>query len=114
MRQLREMEILQVPARSPDSWCGDNDVSDVRFLIEHGANVNSVTKFGRSPLHEAALYGRYDISKLLIEAGADVNARNPRGETPLYYAEVGLIAGPPHTLANDKVAELLRLHGAKR
>jgi hypothetical protein len=92
----------------------DNKVDDVYFLVKHGANVNTKTKFGRSPLHEAALYGHYDIAKLLIKAGADVNARNSRGETPLYYAEKGLIAGPPHTPLNDKVAQLLRLHGAKR
>jgi ankyrin repeat protein len=91
----------------------DNDVNVVAFLIKHGADVNTKTKFGRTPLHEAALYGHYDIAKLLIEAGADVNARNPRGETPLFYAEVGLIVGPPHTSIHDRVAELLRTHGAK-
>lgn len=92
----------------------DNEANDAAFLIKYGANVNTKTKFGRSPLHEAALYGHYDIAKLLIEAGADVNARNPRGETPLFYAENGLIVGPPHTPMNDKVAVLLRSHGAKR
>lgn len=92
----------------------DNEVNDVRFLIGHGASVNARTKYGRTPLHEAALYGHYDIAKILIEAGADVNAQNPRGETPLFYAEVGLIAGPPHTQMNDKVAELLRAYGARR
>jgi hypothetical protein len=92
----------------------DNEFNDAYFLTKHGANVNTKTKFGRSPLHEAALYGHYEIAKVLIKAGADVNVRNPRGETPLYYAENGLIAGPPHTPMNDKVAELLRLHGAMK
>lgn len=92
----------------------DNDVNDVDFLIKHGADVNTRSNFGRSPLHEAALYGHYNIANLLIEAGADLNARNQRGETPLYYAENGLIAGPPHTPMNDKVAKLMRAHGAKR
>ncbi|NMC98223.1 MAG: hypothetical protein GYA62_00680 [Bacteroidales bacterium] len=92
----------------------DNDVTDVEFLIRFGANVNTKTNYGRTPLHEAALYGHYDVTKLLIAAGADVNARNPRGETPLFYAEVGLVLGPPHTPMNDKVATLLRSHGAKR
>jgi len=92
----------------------DNDVADVDFLIKHGADVNTRSKFGRSPLHEAALYGHYDIAKRLIEAGANVNARNPRGETPLFYAEEGLLAGPPHTPMNDKVAELLKSYRATR
>ena len=92
----------------------DNELFNVNFLIKHGANVNTKTKFGRSPPHEAALYGHYEIAKALIEAGSDVNAQNPRGETPLYYAETGLIAGPPRTSMNDKVASLLRSHGAKR
>jgi ankyrin repeat protein len=63
-------------------------------------------------LHEAALYGQYDIAKFLLENGADVDARNPRGETPLFYAEGGLIMGPNVTTEHKRVAELLRNHGA--
>ena len=92
----------------------DNDITDVIFLIKNKANLNIRSRYGRTPLHEAALYGRYEIAKLLIEAGADVNVRNPRGETPLFYAEVGLIVGPPRTEMTKKVAKLLKLSGATR
>lgn len=91
-----------------------NDASEVDFLIRLGAEVSTRTNFGRTPLHEAALYGFSEIAELLIEAGAEINARNPRGETPLYYSEVGLINGPEHTSAHDRVSELLRAHGGVR
>ena len=91
----------------------DNDLNDVEFLIENGADLNKKSRFGRTPLHEAALHGYYDIAELLINSGADVNATNPRGETPLFYAAQGLVFGPKHTAANDRIAELLRAHGAK-
>jgi hypothetical protein len=40
-----------------------------------------------TPLHQAAIDGRYEIVKLLIKSGADVNLRNVRGKTPLWAAE---------------------------
>lgn len=90
----------------------NNRVANVAFLVKHGADVGARTEFGRTPLHEAALYGYLEVARLLIEAKADVNARNPRGETPLFYAEKGLAIGPAHTEAHDQVAQLLRKHGA--
>jgi ankyrin repeat protein len=87
------------------------NLAKVRFLLDNGADVGVRTALGRSVLHEAALYGFHEIAKLLIERGADVNARNPRGETPLFYAEDGLLAGPPRTAAHREVGALIRQHG---
>ncbi len=92
----------------------NNKLTEVRFLLEQGAIVRSTTdQGGRTPLHEAALYGYVDIARLLIERGADVNAKNVRGEPPLFYAEGGLIAGPQPTASHAEVAKLLRDHGAR-
>lgn len=86
----------------------------VRFLLDHGADIRATTEIGRrTPLHEAALYGHLEITRLLIERGADVNAKNVRGEPPLFYAEGGLIAGPRPTASHKEVAKLLRAHGAR-
>ncbi len=71
------------------------------FLLEHGADVNSLNEQGASPLHRAVAHPR--IVVLLIEAGGDVNATDERGRTPLHWA----------TRYNDRhTAELLLEHGA--
>lgn len=90
------------------------DLEEVRFLLNNGVDVDARTAYGRSALHEAALYGLPDIASLLIERGADVNARNPRGETPLFYAEEGLLAGPPRTPSHFRVASIIQEHGGVR
>ena len=90
------------------------DLEEVRFLLKNGVDVEARTAYGRSALHEAALYGLPEIASLLIERGADVNARNPRGETPLFYAEEGLLAGPPRTPFHTRVASIIREHGGVR
>ena len=87
-------------------------IEGVKFVLKNGADVNGRSGFGRTPLHEAALYGFLDIAKVLLNAGADVNATNPRGETPLFYATNGLPFGPKHNKKHDQVVELLQAHGA--
>jgi ankyrin repeat protein len=63
-----------------------------KVLVDRGADVNAATRFGRTPLHEAAsglagtsdLDGRIQVAKLLIARGANVNARESgSGRTPL-------------------------------
>jgi ankyrin repeat protein len=52
------------------------DTAAVRFLLEHGADVNAVDPLGRTPLMYAATSDLQplDTVKLLIEHGANVNA----------------------------------------
>lgn len=56
------------------SACANPDVSldTVKFIIEHGANVNGVTIKGK-PLAYAVQNRRLDIVKYLIGKGADIN-----------------------------------------
>jgi len=65
-----------------------SQIETLKYLIEHGANVNLKTKDGESPLHFAAFRLNVIAIRLLLEAGADVNAQaNTLGhETPLDMA----------------------------
>lgn len=47
----------------------------VRYLLEHQADVNTLTVAGRTPLHYAVCIGNIEVVKMLLEAGADVNSR---------------------------------------
>jgi ankyrin repeat protein len=61
-------------------------IDAARVLLEAGADVNQVTRYGWSPLLAATQNRNYGIGKFLIEHGADVNLANKGGWTPLYLA----------------------------
>jgi ankyrin repeat protein len=46
----------------------------VRFLLQHGANVDTSTSFGYTPLHQAAQQGHILVITLLLENKAKPNA----------------------------------------
>ena len=72
----------------------------VRFLLEHGADVNARDALGDTAL----LFGvKIEIMRVLLEHGADVNAKDNDGNTALhFYVEVNAL----------KEVELLLEHGA--
>jgi hypothetical protein len=47
----------------------------VRWLIEHGANVNSETRANYTPLHQAAQQGHNHVVRFLLENGASPNTK---------------------------------------
>jgi pentatricopeptide repeat protein len=53
--------------------CENNHLEIVRFLVENGANVNSVRKDHYTLLFIACNNGNLDIIRFLVEHGADVN-----------------------------------------
>jgi ankyrin len=57
-----------------------------RVLLDAGADVNQITRYGWSPLLAATQNRNYRMGKFLIEHGADVNIANKGGWTPLYLA----------------------------
>jgi len=61
-------------------------IDAARVLIEAGADVNQVTRYGWSPLLAATQNRNYQMGKFLIEHGADVNIANKGAWTPLYLA----------------------------
>jgi len=62
-------------------------IEGVKFLAQHGADVNSVNKYGDAPLVNAATLGHTEIADILLRHGADPNARDPiTGNTALHCA----------------------------
>jgi len=83
------------------AWYGK--ISTARFLIEKGADVNSLNANKSTPLHLASGMGHDKIAEILIDRGANINAVNKDGSTPIHYAaEKGMI----------KVVRLLLSRGA--
>jgi hypothetical protein len=67
----------------------ENQLILAKQLIEHGANVNALSRPQReTPLHMACYSGivtNLDFIELLLYAGADPNAQDHMGRTPLMY-----------------------------
>jgi uncharacterized protein len=82
------------PAREPDGGAltalvyaaRSGSIDTARVLLDSGADVNQVTRYGWSPLLAATQNQNYQMAKFLIELGANVNLANKGGWTPLYLA----------------------------
>jgi len=59
---------------------------------------------GYAPLHWACYFGYADVAELLLDSGANPNLISDTARTPLEIAKA---------MDYDKIAELLRKHGAK-
>ncbi|EMS50059.1 Protein TANC2 [Triticum urartu] len=64
-----------------------NNLPALRYLLDHGADLNQEEDDGDTVLHHAARKGRCEIVKLLLARGADVNGSSEHG-TPLHLAAV--------------------------
>ncbi|MEJ2413873.1 MAG: ankyrin repeat domain-containing protein [Sulfurimonas sp.] len=59
----------------------------VKYLIEHGRDVNQTNRrSGFTPLMAAACYGRVEIAKILMENGVDQDARDSKGFSAADFA----------------------------
>ncbi len=79
------------------------NLTQVKGLIESGANINAKDGFQRTALHWAVNRGFSPIARHLIEQGADVNAKDRDALTPLHLAT---------QLKLSDIAELLIEKGA--
>jgi len=64
----------------------DRHMATIRFLLDKGADVNTVADDGSSVIHEAAREGTVEVVRLLLDSGANVNAVEPDGWSVLMWA----------------------------
>ena len=66
-------------------WCAavSGKLEVVKYLIEFGANVNSESDTGSTPIRSACLESHLDIIKILVENGGDIHRTNRVGGTCL-------------------------------
>lgn len=58
----------------------------VKELVNHGANVNAMSKYGQTPLMTAAASCSVPLVRYLLQKGANVAEKNARGGTALIPA----------------------------
>ena len=78
--------------------------TNVKMLIEAGADVNSPDKSGEAPLLAACITAKPEIVKTLIKAGAKTDVKTSIGISPLSYATM---------IGNYEIYDLLTKAGAK-
>ena len=63
----------------------DNDIKEVKSLLDKGADPNGYDDDSDNVLINAALYASADCMKLLLEKKADPNLKNKLGQTALMF-----------------------------
>ncbi|KAL6635599.1 ankyrin repeat-containing domain protein [Neocallimastix sp. 'constans'] len=58
----------------------------VKYLVEHGADINKEYEYGTTVLFNACRNRNKDLVEYLVEHGADINKENKYGETALLIA----------------------------
>jgi hypothetical protein len=111
-----------------------NDFDVFKRLVTEGADINSTTDDGYSPLMIASLLGDERQIKFLIALGANCNISLEDGSTPLHFAAlrgclncvkillnqgvdinaIGMYKSSPLDLSKGQVAKYLQQHGAKK
>ena len=81
------LNVTQVDGMAAIHWAAyHDDVETTRLLIDAGAQVDVVNRYGVTPLSLAAENGNGTLIEALLEAGADPNAILRGGETVLMTA----------------------------
>ncbi|OUM65712.1 hypothetical protein PIROE2DRAFT_25181, partial [Piromyces sp. E2] len=65
------------------SSCRNGNEPVMKYLIEHGANVNQKGECGLTPLISACIQGNERMIKCLISRGAKINVVDYEGHRPL-------------------------------
>jgi ankyrin repeat protein len=59
----------------------------IAYLIEHGAPIDAIRKWGNTALADAVVHNRIDAVRVLLSHGADANRKSAEGRSALEMAE---------------------------
>jgi ankyrin repeat protein len=62
------------------------NTTNIRILLDHGADIEAKNKFGETALMVAVKHGKIDSAKVLLEHGANPHAKNHQGCSPFMRA----------------------------
>jgi len=86
-------------------YSNEDYFNGVKYLVEHGADVNMPDDMGTTGLIVAVYSGNIEIVRFLCERGADVNAQDNLGRTPMNIAMYEMLF---------IIIKILCEHGVKR
>src|SRR5579863_5079436 len=64
----------------------DKEFNNMKFLLDHGSDVEAQDNERMTPLNLAANKGQVTVVQLLLDHGASIHARNKESWTPLHHA----------------------------
>ncbi len=104
------VDIATKSRETPLIFATGGNVETVRMLLDAGANIEAVTRFGVTPIFSAVGQGSLDIMRVLLDAGANPNSDHSDMGTPISMAAT-IVPGLPN---RDKIAmvRLLLEYGA--
>jgi ankyrin repeat protein len=70
---LKSAEDDSTPLHLAAVYGREDDCEMIKYLLDHGADVNAVDLLGATPLADAASHGLTNIMALLVKRGADIN-----------------------------------------
>jgi len=53
--------------------CSIGNLENVKLLVQNGANVNAISKIGKTPIQEAIQNGHDGVAQYLLQNGANMN-----------------------------------------
>ena len=111
LSRMRLLHLAGVNVNSRSSCCtplflaaGEGRLDAVRYLLDHGADVNASEQQGRTAVTEAAFYRNAAVIRELALRGADINAISDQGTA----LDIALQANDTSTI------EVLKHYGARR
>ena len=72
-------------AQTPLHFAAKKELWKVKFLLDKGADINSLNLYGRTPIMRSAMNERPEIVKYLLEMGADTEIKDKDDKTLLDY-----------------------------
>lgn len=69
--------------------CYDGHLEIVKYLVQHGADIEVANQHGHTSLMIAAYRQKVDVVRYLISCGADVNRSSKKGNTAMHDAVEG-------------------------